>query len=236
MALYQLAAHVWACRTEDHVVLLDVARNRYIGIDERDSRRLQQMIAGWPVESMCGDAGDVPTDLVGEMLAHGIVTMRADERSSLSRRAVLEPAASALIDRYLDSQPAVQGIDVINFLQSVLVASFMLKRRSLSSVIARINARLTCSTARSAEIDLTTARNRVAVFMRLQPWILTAREACLFHSLALSEFLHHYGLAPHFVIGVSTGPFIAHCWLQQGRVVFNDTPERVRKFTPLLVL
>jgi hypothetical protein len=35
---------------------------------------------------------------------------------------------------------------------------------------------------------------------------------------------------------VQTKPFAAHCWVQQGDVVFNDTPEHVRRYTPILAV
>jgi hypothetical protein len=35
---------------------------------------------------------------------------------------------------------------------------------------------------------------------------------------------------------VKTDPFYAHCWVQQGSFVFNDTPDYIRGFSPILVV
>jgi hypothetical protein len=59
---------------------------------------------------------------------------------------------------------------------------------------------------------------------------------CLFDSLALIHFLAQYGLYPDWVFGVSADPFEAHCWVQAGQVVLNDTVERVSAFTPILTI
>jgi hypothetical protein len=63
-----------------------------------------------------------------------------------------------------------------------------------------------------------------------------AQDACLYDSLALLRFLSYYGVFPTCVIGVQTGPFGAHCWVQYQAVVFNDAPEYVRRFTPILAV
>ena len=63
-----------------------------------------------------------------------------------------------------------------------------------------------------------------------------AQDACLFDSLALMRFLSYYVIFPTCVIGVQTGPFGAHCWVQHDAVVFNDAPEYVRRYTPILTV
>jgi hypothetical protein len=36
------------------------------------------------------------------------------------------------------------------------------------------------------------------------------------------------------VFGVQARPFAAHCWVQKGEVVFNDTVEHVSGYTPIM--
>jgi len=66
--------------------------------------------------------------------------------------------------------------------------------------------------------------------------LFTSRDHCLFDSLALLNFLALDGLSAHWVIGVKVQPFGAHSWLQQGSTVLNDQHDRVRRFTPILVV
>lgn len=64
----------------------------------------------------------------------------------------------------------------------------------------------------------------------------SAANRCLTHSLALATSLARIGMRPHLVIGVQALPFTAHCWVQNGDAVLNDSLEEVVRFTPILVL
>jgi hypothetical protein len=59
---------------------------------------------------------------------------------------------------------------------------------------------------------------------------------CLFDSLALLEFLLHYGVQADWIFGVASDPFAAHCWLQRGNVLLNDSLDRVTGFYPILAV
>ena len=50
------------------------------------------------------------------------------------------------------------------------------------------------------------------------------------------QFLGAEGIHPDWVFGVKTEPFDAHCWVQHGEVVLNDAPDRVRQYSPILVV
>jgi hypothetical protein len=76
---------------------------------------------------------------------------------------------------------------------------------------------------------------RSLVFRRLLPWS-PVQEACLFQAALLLEFLRQAGLTADWVFGVRTWPFGAHCWLQAGPTVLNDTVDRVTAFDPIMVV
>lgn len=73
---------------------------------------------------------------------------------------------------------------------------------------------------------------------RFHRWIPFAPVSgkCLLRSFMLRRLLERQGFAPAWVFGVATWPFLAHCWLQAGEVVLDDTAERVAKYTPILVV
>lgn len=58
---------------------------------------------------------------------------------------------------------------------------------------------------------------------------------CLYDSLALCRFLQRRGIPADLVIGAKLYPFGAHCWLQDGDTVLNDTLGTARDFEPVLV-
>ena len=61
-------------------------------------------------------------------------------------------------------------------------------------------------------------------------------DQCLPRSLAFRRLALRYGYATSLVIGVKIDPFGAHCWVQTGSRVENDSLERVRLFTPILAI
>jgi hypothetical protein len=74
----------------------------------------------------------------------------------------------------------------------------------------------------------------VHTFLSLRP--LYPREyLCLFDSLCLVHFLAQFGHFPQWIFGVKLEPFGAHCWVQSGDVVLNDTVEVIGQYTPILV-
>jgi len=81
--------------------------------------------------------------------------------------------------------------------------------------------------------DFDRARSLVRVFARLR-WYYPRPYLCLFDSLALLHFLARFDLFPDWVFGVSADPFEAHCSVQLGDVVLNDTVERVSALIPIM--
>lgn len=73
-------------------------------------------------------------------------------------------------------------------------------------------------------------------FLRIRPFVYSSRDKCLYDCLVLLEFLAHFELFPTLIIGVTTFPFRAHCWLQYGPLVLTDYVEHTRAYTPILVV
>jgi hypothetical protein len=61
-------------------------------------------------------------------------------------------------------------------------------------------------------------------------------DACFPRSLAFRHLAMRRGHHPSLVFGVKIDPFAAHCWVQTGARVDNDSIECVRLFTPIHVL
>lgn len=76
---------------------------------------------------------------------------------------------------------------------------------------------------------------QVQAFRRILPWA-PFQGVCLYRSFFLLAFLRRRGLDARWVFGVRTWPFEAHCWLQAGDVVLDDTLDHVRPFTPIFAV
>src|SRR3984957_9733787 len=76
---YSLAPLIFPCCTRDGVVLLDLRRNRYLGLACRDALALSECVNGFPkvdqwTDSEAGVYAREPTkDLLASLLAGGIV-------------------------------------------------------------------------------------------------------------------------------------------------------------------
>lgn len=60
--------------------------------------------------------------------------------------------------------------------------------------------------------------------------------SCLLDSLALVRYLTRHGIAGNIVFGVTDAPFAAHCWVQVGDVVLNDTVGNTMSYMPIRVI
>jgi hypothetical protein len=228
-------------------VLLDLQRDKYVGVDREQMASLAERVKGWPwsgVPALAGSAGGdearTPNPrgeaVLGKMLAAGMLT--TDPAIGKEAKPVQMPRAeAALVQEDLESRPEVTSRHVLRFLRATTITALALRLRSIESVIASLSARKAAASGQSGRaVDLNTARAAVAAFIRLRPLLFGAQDACLFDSLALMRFLSYYGVFPTCVIGVQTGPFGAHCWVQHEAVVFNDAPEYVRRYTPILTV
>jgi len=59
---------------------------------------------------------------------------------------------------------------------------------------------------------------------------------CLLDSLAMAKFLKRRCMRVNVIVGVTSDPFSAHCWVQAGNMVLNDALGNVRIYSPMRVL
>lgn len=244
MPSYFLAPHIYPCVTEGHVVLLDLDRDKYVGVAREQVSALARRVKGWARLGLapCGtDASEFSApskraeSVFAKMLATGMLT--TDPDIGKEARPVEMPAASAaLIEPELDWRPRITSIDVIRFLWASTLTALSMRVLPLRAVITGLMKRKAEGVAACGPVNMAVARRATEAFIRLRPLIFGAQDACLYDSLALTRFLSYYRQYPACVIGVQTGPFGAHCWVQEAGFVFNDEPEYVRRFTPILAV
>lgn len=233
----KLASHVRACRDDEQVILLDLRRNKYLGIGGAASLALADRVEGWPgtPESKGDRATPAALGLLTQRLAsQGLLT---DTPSARLPSSTVEEATSSF-----DFETSLEGSNISarrlgRFLRSAATAALWMRFRSLESIATAVSARR--HRLQGAESDgaaLDAMRSSTTAYEKLRPLVLTAQDKCLHDSLALVGFLASEGAFPHWVIGVKTRPFVAHSWVQIGEVVLNDQHENVRRFRPILVV
>lgn len=233
--LLSLAAHVRACRVGEEVILMDLARGRYLGIGAAASAALRDVVSDWPGRDIgvTGQGAGRQLPLAAERLLRQGLLSTARPTAAVQ----LPPAPRHSIDVQDDAAAMpMRTADMIEMARAAAGAAWSLRFRSIETQASLI-ARQRASRARdSPAMDPPRLRSAVATYEKLRPLFFTARDKCLLDTYALLRFLAGRGLFPQGVIGVRTKPFRAHAWVQQGDLVLNDQRENVARFTPILAL
>jgi hypothetical protein len=229
---YRLCEHVYWCERNSQVILLDLRADRYLALDPRASSLFPHLVEG----NACSTTDKETSELVDALLRRGLLTSGSREGRNDTSVALPAPAFEVTADSF-DGCLRLRARDVYAFCFALGKTGIRLRLLSLFHVVTaartRHARREACLGRTGRSCNLAT---RVAVFGRLRPLAFTARNACLFESLAMIEFLASFGVDASWVFGVQTAPFCAHCWVQLGDTVINDTVERVRGFTPIMAV
>jgi len=187
-------------------------------------------LMGWStVEDVSGAHASQPetTEFLNQLLAANLVT----DHSDMGREARLPAVSSAsytLYTRDVCNKWRLPLGAIWSFARGCRRAHRELTSEPLREVVARARAQ-----AKTTDFDLKLLQLALLQF-RTMRYLFPRSYLCLFDALALLHFLSSYNIRPTWVFGVSSEPFQAHCWLQLGEVVLNDTLERTRAFTPIM--
>ena len=232
-----LQPHVFLCRAKRHWVILDVDRDKYLCVDRRQFESLGPWVHGW-VETIPhgGDKAAEPpaeaTALANNLLSLDILSKRADGAKDARATVYSHPTSAVDLD-ILAGVHRLACTHALSFFLSSARASRQLRDQRFESIVDSVQVRRRGDRDSARAFDLERARSLVSVFDSLRLFY-SRPYLCLFDSLALIHFLARFGLYPDWVFGVQADPFEAHCWVQAGSVVLNDTVERVSAFTPIM--
>jgi hypothetical protein len=226
---YWLAHHVHLALCGHHAVLMDLRRNRYLAV--QPAARLSGWIGAWPLPAPM-TLGSPPA-VLGRLIEHGMLVCERGAGHAATPISIKSPQRT-LLEFDFDAPPRPNGRDLRRAAWACAAAASALKLRPMYAVLEQTRRQRPTDAPPGARFDVGHAQALVRRFVHLRPWFYSARGACLLDSLALVTFLAQYGLHPHWVFGVRTAPFHAHCWVQYGSVLFNDVPDRVRQYSPIL--
>jgi len=235
---YLIPRHIHLCETGNQVIFLDLRRDKYLAIGRAEREALSGVVNGWPADINVPASPETlqrRTTVAQSMLKLGLLT--ADARAGKqAAHPVVDVAREVLVDDDFERRVDIRAGHVAAFLFACACAKFWLRWRAFEQVIESARRRRAKSLERGVAFDLDRSRDLVAIFDRLRPFVFTSKDACLFDSLALIEFLALHGIYPAWLLGVQAQPFGAHSWVQHQQFVFNGTVEYVRRFTPILAV
>jgi len=231
-----LAPHVRACHCDGQVILLDLRKGRYLGIGGRRLPALARAVQGWPAGAQdaahFADSPDVD-ELTKPLISQGLVT---EHPTAKSHQHPLQEATTSLNAEDAAHEVSTGPRRLFRFLLSASRASLSLRFCSLLTIATRVASRRVRLERRGAAISREAMRDAVGAYQKLRPLVFTAHDKCLHDSLALLDFLAGEEILATWVLGVRTGPFAAHAWVQSGGVVLSDQHEHVRPFRPILAV
>lgn len=236
---FWIPPHTRVCVTATGAVLLDLKRNRYFGLGNREARSLSTLAANWSAVSMSSGRAlePMPQDdaarLADALVKAGFLTPVAPAEAGPPVVALDCVTTLTSVGYELAASPQLRLHHIVAFLR----ASFWAKR----AVDSRLLYSIACEVAEGKagithDTDLTRIVELVSVFRRLRPYAFATKDQCLFHALALLKFLAHYNLFPTWVIAVRPTPWAAHSWLQFGNHVLDCNPEEISGYTPILAI
>lgn len=214
------------CRVDGHPIFLDLPGDRYF---EPPAALGDALIAF--VE---GNEHAISKEDFGNLLRLNLLTA-----PSLATCAELQPVVEEPFHSALESAAptATTGLRLIlEVVGTVLVTQLLLKRRRIGDVLESLIQRR----QRMLQLPLSNFSSGLAVdaaleFNNARPYA-PVDTRCLPDSLALTLFLLRRRVHTHIVFGVTRDPFGAHCWVQAGNVVLNDTIGNVNNHEPILVV
>ena len=237
-----IARDVFVCVTGEGSVLLDLKRDKYLGLGRSETQLLAAAIEAWPkpmwidsVETVQVDKGDLQT-LLATLVEAGVLSGDA-EGGSAERRPMVDMKVDWIsIGDEMEVESRVTVKNAVNFLMAFLEARMSLAFRPFAATVNHVRIR---KAARGRDFEVCHAlqvAGMVDVFRRLRPFVFAPENRCLLHALTLVNFLARYDFYPEWVLGVSTQPWGAHSWVQWGNFLLDSNPEKVCSFTPILVV
>ena len=214
---------LYFCLTDRGAIFLDLASNRYFGLSGTADVAFRRIVAGDRLDR------SLERDL-RPLLANGLLH-QAKSVTAFALPVLAQPVSSF---RGGDTRPAPQTVGAA--LAAHAAVRLEMRVLGLKAMIRRRQSRKSSAHDR---IDLTTSpafAARVLAAHRKIDRIVGAENRCLPRSLAMIDHLAAWGIYPDLVIGIRTGAFAAHCWVQHEAVLFNDDLDRVTLFTPIMIL
>lgn len=235
---YFLNQHAHFCATKRYWLILDLTCDRYLCIDRERLDLLGPWLQGWQTSDKTAirDRSEaLPAEaaqLARELVAKGILSESSKGTKALHEPA-LDSATDALIDDSADRTVKLPLAHATTFLLACARADYALRHRPIAAIVRTAHARKQQSRWLQPTSDFARIRDLVSIYNALR--LLYPRDyLCMFDSLSLLNFLFAHRAGATWVFGVSADPFKAHCWLQSGSTLLNDTIARVSSYTPIM--
>ena len=214
------------CVIGSRVVFMDMSSERYFGLPASLDYAFQKLLDPAPLSASEEMA-------LRPLIDRGLLV--PDGRGAQPTKPICAPDAALDLIHSLPERASPSAVALALWSETVIV--FASRRLSLRAIEAKLHKwrgrRADGCDQQDAMpqsyLELAAAFERTALLFH-------PADRCLTKALAFVLACRSRGLYPSLVFGVRTSPFAAHCWVQHETLILNDELERVRIFTPILVL
>lgn len=218
---YRLRDNVTYCRVDGHLVFLDLEQDRYF----RLSDRMESVL----LACLHGDTQPGPD--ISDLVQRNVLTQNSGGENRTQFR-VSQPPLRSAIEQKIDA-PQIDVPVMLEVLAIVYSMQLQLKTRRLMHLIdALVGYRRRKVANNSSGQDEATLLQAASLFRRARLYV-PIETCCLLDSLSMLRFLARRRLSSSLVFGVTQDPFAAHCWVQAGGWVLNDTIGNAIAHTPI---
>ncbi|KQQ84666.1 hypothetical protein ASF73_14005 [Xanthomonas sp. Leaf131] len=212
------------CRIGEQLVFLDIGTDRYFRLPGALEHTMLAYLAQDPVSEL----------EISGLVERGLLVERSQATAG-PQPSIMPVARSAMETSTPARQPRL--FEFFEVLALVLSTRLALKRTALSKILGSLSAGAQRKRAQQSSVARLEQRltEAASVFRHARVWV-PVEMRCLLDSVALARFLHRRQLDARIVFGVALDPFSAHCWVQAGDLVLNDTVGNVHAHTPIRVV
>jgi hypothetical protein len=236
---YWLGSLVFVARTRHGAILLDLTRNRYLGVGQAETLALERVVEDWPARSLdflTPSRRIAEKELIHSFARRGIICLGPYKPRAIPQASVRLDGELVAIGDEIDSDVRVSIGHIVVFLYALIASFFALRFRPIASVLHGIHSRRAAAIRNGYDFDWERASEFVSIFRRIRPYAFVAGGHCLLHALSLARFLSNYNEFPELVLGVKVDPWGAHSWVQHGNFLLDTNPEKVCAFAPILAV
>lgn len=221
---YELSNELSCCDVDGQLVFLDIAQDRYFRLTEALESALRRLFA----------EGHISADQRCALVANGI-PVDTDAEAWTPQANIPLPRISAIEGAFAAANRSPGVAAILEVAVTVWSIHRQLKSRALKAIIEDAIA------YRSARMDELAAESEFSienVLSAASQFAIARRHVpieprCLLDSLSLHRFLSRRRMPTTIVFGVTLMPFAAHCWVQAGDIVLNETLADAHAHTPI---
>lgn len=242
-----LTEPTFVCLTDGTLVFLDLRNDKYLCLESKHTESFRALLGLSVPETDDPDSHGVPLDwdairdgdiaeVAEDLLDRGLIT-RDRNRGKKAELIAQGSDLKELLGYEIGETPKIRANHVLHFFKALIIVKSMLRWSSMERIVTRVKRRkrkYRTTTEGANQPDMERINEMAEIYKILKPLFVTVKDNCLFNSLFLIEFLACYGIYPSWYFGVRLNEFYAHCWVQDGNMVYDDFIQSICQNRPIM--